>query len=61
MSFFAIIANTRRSRYTGQVMATSGLDCCSKSASIACTDLSVKVCNDFNCFNEQVYLYLTGL
>ena len=61
MSFFTIIANARRSRYTGQVMASEGINCCSKSASTACNDLSVKVCNDFKCFNEQLHLYQTGL
>jgi hypothetical protein len=58
MSFFTIIANARRSRYTGQVMASAGLDSYSKSASITCIDLSVKVCNDFNCFNEHEFLHL---
>jgi len=45
--------NGRRSRYTGQVMTSAGLDCCSKSASTTCPNLSGNVYKDFKFFNEH--------
>ena len=39
-------------------MASAGINCCSKSASTTCTDLSVNVCKDFECFNEHKNLHL---
>lgn len=34
-------------------MARAGINCCSKSASTTCPDLSGNVSKDFNCFNDH--------